>query len=80
MIAFLESTEPLLVSINRGLMVDWINRDLIGRASHDVRHSIVLYDDAKMFVAALPASVDMTADVLDALATAGVCFYSKGIV
>lgn len=52
-------------STNRGLMVQWINADLFSRAGHDVRKSIVFYDDARTFEAAL------TAEDWQALADAG---------
>lgn len=79
-------TDPMRATINRGLMVDFINRDLIYRASCDVRRSVVLYDADRMFVHA----IDMTrAEFADQLATndvltdqligAGVKFWSIGV-
>lgn len=35
--------------VNEGLMVHFINNDLVNRASLDVRTSIVFYDEAKVF-------------------------------
>jgi hypothetical protein len=43
---------------NRGLMVAFINADLLNRASLDVRHSIVLLDADGMFEYALPELPD----------------------
>lgn len=80
---------PLRKQLNRGAMVQWINRDLVGRAGCDVRKSIVLYDSDMTFVMALPA--DVTPDVFtERLATLpntvaameriGIRYWSKGIV
>lgn len=44
---------PLTAKMNKGLMVQWINEDLFARAGHDVRKSIVFYDDARTFETAL---------------------------
>lgn len=52
--------------LNKGLMVHWINADLMSRAGHDVRKSIVFYDDAQTFETAL------TQAEWDALSKAGV--------
>lgn len=76
----LDYTDPLHREINTGLMIRWINADLAVRAVHDVRYSTVLYDEDKLFTAALPASVDMTEDIRTALRGAGIHFYSRGIV
>lgn len=38
---------------NRALMVAWINADLLNRAHHDVRKSVVLLDGDKDFVCAV---------------------------
>ncbi len=44
---------PMLRDANRTLMVAWINADLLNRAQHDVRKSVVLYDEDRMFVHAM---------------------------
>lgn len=81
---------PLRKQLNRGVMVAWINRDLINRAGCDVRKSIVLYDAEMTFVMALPA--DITPDIwrqrmaeLPQTITAmrdrlGIRYWSKGLV
>jgi hypothetical protein len=35
--------------LNKGVMVAWINADLLNRCNNDVRTSIVLYDEAGVF-------------------------------
>lgn len=45
--------DPMIREVNKGLMVAWINRELLDRASHDVRKSIVLLDGDKTFVHAV---------------------------
>jgi len=47
---------PMRAKLNKGLMVQWINADLTERCEHDVRKSIVFYDDAGTFETALTAS------------------------
>lgn len=74
-----ESSSSLQRHLNRDLMVHWINHDLLNRAHHDVRYSTVLYDEDKMFITALPASVDVPA-TSEFLWNAGVRFYSRGVV
>jgi len=49
---------PLRRKLTKGIMVQWINADLIHRAGCDVRRSIVLWDADGDFVMALPASLD----------------------
>ncbi len=71
--------------LNRGVMVAWINADLLNRADCDVRKSIVLYDADRVFVMALGVSVtpDIFRDrahlVADSMARAGVRYWSVGI-
>lgn len=43
---------------NKALMVSWINADLLERAGHDVRTSIVLYDGDYCFVYAVATLPD----------------------
>lgn len=76
----LTGTDPMRRQVNAGLMIAWINADLVLRAAHDVRHSIVLYDDDRMFLGALPASVEITGGLLAALLCCDVRYYSRGIV
>lgn len=73
------ATDPLLRSINQGLMVSWINADLLNRAHHDIRKSVVFYDEDKMFVTAIPC--DPTDDLLSRLFNqTNIRYFSKGIV
>jgi hypothetical protein len=71
--------------LNRGVMVAWINADLMNRADCDVRKSIVLYDADRVFVMALGTSVtpeifrDRMPLVADSMARAGVRYWSVGI-
>jgi hypothetical protein len=78
--------DPLRRSLNRGVMVQWINADLMDRCGNDVRKSIVFYDDAGVFETALPASQwgqlseELQAEFLAKLyALTPVRYYSKGI-
>ena len=80
MIEELEATDPMVYEVNRDLMVQWINRDLLERCGHDVRKSTVLYDKNKMFMHALPACFEFTDIAREAFREAGVRYYSKGIV
>jgi hypothetical protein len=72
-------------NLNRGVMIQWINADLFNRADCDVRKSIVLYDDARVFVMALGTSVtpdifrDRAPLVADSMARAGIRYWSVGI-
>lgn len=78
----LTETDPMLRSVNHDLMVRWINSDLINHASNDVRRSVVLYDEDKLFVAALePDFGPVPPSVLaEKLYSVGVRYFSKGIV
>jgi len=76
----ISETTPLLATLNKGYMVQWINNDLLNRAANDVRHSTVLYDAEFDFVAALPAAMEVRADVWAALYDVGVRYWSRGIV
>lgn len=68
---------PMLREFNEGLMVRFINADLIARAGLDVKGSIVLYDEDQMFTyatAELPSE-----DQLQALhEKSGIHYWSKG--
>jgi hypothetical protein len=78
-------TDPMRAAMNRGLMVGWINADLIERAGCDVRRSVVLYDEDGLFVHACDAGLSGSAfaDRLDRMTeqlfSAGVRFYSVGV-
>lgn len=75
----LKNTDPLLYSLNRGLMIQWINAHIHTRFQHDIARSIVLYDKDRMFVTACHELPD--ADLLEQLAQDGtVQYWSKGIV
>lgn len=76
-------TDAMMQTINREMMVAWINHDLLNRASHDVRKSIALYDEDRFFMKALHADsvegllVQSGANMSPSL---DVHFWSKGIV
>lgn len=70
--------EALQRAMNKMLMVEWINADLPNRASHDVRKSIVLYDESRMFVSALKDLPDD--ELLQQIGErTSVRFYSEGV-
>lgn len=72
------SMEALQRTMNKLLMVEWINADLPNRASHDVRKSIVLLDEDGMFVSALKELPDE--ELLQQIGErTSVRFYSKGV-
>lgn len=69
--------DPLLRTANKSLMVAFINHDLLTRASLDVRHSVVFYDEDKMFRYA--GNVDVDDELLTRLAAStDVRYYSIG--
>jgi hypothetical protein len=78
-------TDMIRDNLNRGVMVAWINADLLNRADCDVRRSVVLYDADRVFVMALGTSVtpeifrDRMPLVADSMARAGVRYWSVGI-
>lgn len=78
----LTETELRVREVNTGLMVVWINQDLFNRHHHDVRTSLVLYDQDKLFVGALPPVLagKVTPELSASLHKAGVRYYSTGIV
>ena len=71
--------------LNRGLMVSWINADLANRADCDIRRSIVLWDQDRVFVMALGTGVtpdifrDRVSLVSDSMARMGIRYWSVGI-
>jgi hypothetical protein len=70
--------DPMRREINQGLMVRFINNDLLNNASLDVRKSIVLYDDAGVFEFAV--SNMPNAELLQRLYDGtNVRYWSKGI-
>ena len=71
---------PMMRETNKGMMVRFINDNLLsGGAALDVRRSVVLYDEYKMFkhaMAELPNEL-----VLKALREqAGVHYWSRGVI
>ena len=50
--------DPMRKTMNKCLMVRFINADLLNRASLDVRKSVVLYDDSGLFEYALETMPD----------------------
>jgi hypothetical protein len=77
--------DMLRQTLNRGVMVAWINADLANRADCDVRKSIVLYDADRVFVMALGTSVSPALFrerldlVVDSMSAYGIRYYSVGI-
>ena len=70
--------DPIQRTVNRSMMVAWINADLVSRAPHDVRKSIVLYDEDCMFVYALQNMPDE--ELLQEIGErTSVRFYSEGV-
>lgn len=72
-------TGAFVRTVNQGVMVAWINADLLNRASHDVRKSIVLYDVDGDFVYAA-GSLFTVEGMWAELWAAGVRSWSRGIV
>lgn len=78
--------DALRAQINRGLMVAWINHDLINRADCDIRKSVVLYDADRVFVMAFSTAVtpDIFADrvhlVTASMSAMGVRYWSVGVL
>lgn len=73
-------TNPMLREMNRGLAVQYINADLVGRAHLDVRTSYIFYDEDMMF-SNLMLSIMVNEDVLPMLAEkTKIRYWSKGIV
>jgi hypothetical protein len=77
---------PLRRKLNKGLMVAWINANLLDRYGHDVRKSIVFYDEEGVFEAAMLASQweqlsdELRTEFLQKLyAATPIRYYSKGI-
>lgn len=72
-----QDLDPLVREANRGLMVAFINADLIARYGLDVGRSVVLYNAEKRFVYATAEIPDSAS--LEALAArTGVRFWSHG--
>jgi len=81
-VEYLTETDPMLQSINRGLLVQYINQHLSSRWKNDVNTSVVFYDDDKMFTAAIagPITDEQFTKVEDTLWELGVRYWSRGIV
>ena len=74
----LSEVRPLHRELNKTLMVSWINQDLLHRFDLDVRKSVVLYDEFKDFVYAVPELPDE--DTLTRLRReTGVRFWSQPV-
>lgn len=80
---------PLVKRLNKGLMVAWINADLMNRAGCDIRKSIVMLDDEYTFVMALPATItpaefktrlDAQPNTVAAMHRIGIRYWSHGLV
>jgi hypothetical protein len=77
--------DALRRTLNRGVMVAWINADLINRAGCDVRKSIVLWDSERNFVMALAPAItpalfrERLPLVTDSMHRAGIRYWSVGI-
>ncbi len=89
----LTETDPMRRNANKGLMVHWINADLMHRHTNDVRYSVVFYDEDKLFLGAMRADDPdqmmsdiatekgpLYAGIRDSLARDGVRYWSVGIV
>ena len=74
------ATSPMARTINKGLMVAWINADLLNRADCDVRSSLVIYDADGDFLYAFPPCFKPTDKAWSAMWIAGARTWSKGIV
>ena len=70
--------DPMIRTANRGLMVMFINRNLLGRADLDVRHSIVFYDEHRMFEAAV-ATLPEAATLQALYERTAVRYWSRGM-
>jgi hypothetical protein len=73
-----DKRSPMLREVNEGLMVRFINNDLINRAHLDIRKSVVLYDEDGLFEHALSElpDEDVQARLLE---QTNVRYWSKGI-
>lgn len=78
----LEPTSPMIRTVNKGLMVDWINRNLGERAGLSVDTALVLYDKDQLFHYALPPVLGPVPSpgLSQALIKIGARYYSTGIV
>ncbi len=78
-------SDAMRAELSRGVMVAWINADLLNRADCDVRRSVVLWTAEREFVMALGVSVtaeifrDRIAMVADSMAAIGIRYWSVGI-
>lgn len=74
------TTDPMLRTVNRGLMIQWINADLMSRAGHDIDRSRVFYDADKMFAFAVLRGETVGLKMAEELYTHGVRYWSEGVV
>ena len=77
----LENAGDLHRFANRGLMVHWINADILSRANCDIDKSIVFYDEHSVFEYAMPAGAELPAsDILAALYDrTNIRYYTRGL-
>ena len=74
------STDPLTRTLNKNLMVAWINADLFNRSDCDVRTSLVIYDADGDFLFAFPPCFKPTDPAWSAMWGVGARTWSRGIV
>ena len=77
-----QTSSPMVRAVNQGLMVAWINHDLLERSHLDVRTALVIYDEEGDFLYALPPVMGPVPNpgLQNALMNVGGRFYSTGIV
>ena len=74
------ATNPMARTINKGLMVAWVNADLLNRSDCDVRSSLVIYNAEGDFLFAFPPCFKPTDQAWSAMWSVGARTWSKGIV
>lgn len=74
----LDTVDLMVREANRGLMVMFINHNLLERANLDVRTSIVFYDDRHMFEYAMAEMPDEDTQ-RKLLAHTTICYWAKGV-
>lgn len=73
-------TNPMQREFNKGMMVAYINRDIVSRSHLDVRKSYVYYDADKDFKLALANELEGPGVDQELLDKVGIKYWSKGIV
>ena len=74
----LDTVDLLVREANRGLMVMFINHNLLERANLDVRHSVVFYDERHVFEYAMTELPDEETQ-RKLLAHTTVRYWAKGV-